>query len=359
MSWLEWLRTPILQIRKLLGLGDRSEALSGANLSARPVLRNEFSTIYEVPSQDSSEAVRAPASSISVGVATTKGNYRSHNEDNFYVPGIGSVAEYPRGLPVQALGQLIIRLGQEHAQTHSAGMETTQQDTQSLNLDPIGPFIVADGMGGQLAGEEASKLAVQEIPKNLKRTIGKVDTHDSTAIQDALKSAIATTNEEIFTQAQLVPAFSQMGTTVVLLLVRENRVYVTGLGDSRVYRLRSGRLLQLTQDHDLATALKNIGTIRPEEAAHHQFRHVLYLYLGCREANDGPEDVRVDDLRAGDRFLLASDGLTGVVSDDAIRERLEASNDPQSIAQELVDLALKNDSRDNVTCMVILTEGES
>ena len=150
-----------------------------------------------------------------------------------------------------------------------------------------------------------------------------------------------------------MPECSNMGTTVVLALFRRGRAYFAGIGDSRAYRLRNGILERLTRDHDLATALITAGTIRPEEAEKHQFRHVLYLYLGSPEARDGPEDVRVVDIRPGDRFLLASDGLTGVVRDEALTATLGRGDDPQATARDLVSLALENDSRDNVTCVII------
>src|SRR5206468_533749 len=126
-----------------------------------------------------------------------------------------------------------------------------------------------------------------------------------------------------------------------------------GIGDSRAYRLREGRLEQLTKDHSLAKALEEAGTIRPEEVSSHKFNHVLYLYLGSKDAREGPEEVRVLDCRPGDQYLLASDGLTGVVRDELIAEVLQANPDPQRAAQALVNRALENRSKDNITCVVI------
>jgi protein phosphatase len=144
-----------------------------------------------------------------------------------------------------------------------------------------------------------------------------------------------------------------MGTTVVLALFRGERVYVTGIGDSRAYRLRDGRFECLTRDHSLAEALREAGTIKAEEAETHRFRNVLYLYLGCKEAREGPDEIMALELSRGDRFLLSTDGLTGVVRDDVISEVLAAAEDPQRAAQALVNRALENRSKDNITCMVI------
>jgi protein phosphatase len=144
-----------------------------------------------------------------------------------------------------------------------------------------------------------------------------------------------------------------MGTTVVLAQFCKDKVYVTGIGDSRAYRLRDGHLEKLTKDHTLADALFEAGTITEDELPHHKFKNVLYLYLGSKDARTGPEDFRVLDVKTGDRFIMASDGLTGVVSDDAIKEILATVADPQQAAILLKDLALENDSKDNITCLVI------
>jgi protein phosphatase len=206
-------------------------------------------------------------------------------------------------------------------------------------------------MGGQLAGEQASRLAVEIIPKELRPRLGSDD--DDRATQIAIRTSVAAANREIIAQSHVMPEYSNMGTTVVLALFRKGRAYIAGIGDSRVYRLRQAHLEKLTRDHDLATALIDAGTIQPDEAEHHRFRNVLYLYLGSPDAREGPEDIRVLDVRPGDKFLLASDGLTGVVRDQAIAEHLGRHEDPQESARSLVALALANQSRDNVTCVVI------
>lgn len=281
---------------------------------------------------------------LRVGVVTTVGNHREHNEDNFYVPGSGSVGAHPNGLASSVEVML-------HPTDHPpSSTENGAARGASNRTDVAGPFLVADGMGGQLAGEQASRIAVEIIPKELALRL----TADNDP--EAIRLAIAAANREIIAQAQVDPECAHMGTTVVLALFRPGKVLVAGIGDSRVYRLRGQSLERLTRDHDLASALISAGTIRPEEAKNHQFRHVLYLYLGSPEARDGPEDVRSDDLLPGDRFVLASDGLTGAVSDDELIDRLRRLDDPQTTANELVQLALKNESRDNVTCLVISVE---
>jgi len=287
------------------------------------------------PAGDANHAPAAPPADapgpfrLRVGVVSTVGNYREHNEDNFYLPS-------PDG---KAIG----------------GGTTGQRDAfLEVRLDPgaILPFVVADGMGGQLAGEKASQMAVDIIPKELSRRIGPGESEDK-AIQRVIRDAVAAANQEILGLSVVQTEFNNMGTTVVLALFRADRVYVAGIGDSRAYRVRDGRIEQFTKDHSLAQALLEAGTITAEELPNHKFNHVLYLYLGSKDARGGPEDVRAAEFRVGDRFLLASDGLTGVVDDERLAEVVAASDDPQVTARALVTLALDNHSKDNVTCLVI------
>ncbi len=144
-----------------------------------------------------------------------------------------------------------------------------------------------------------------------------------------------------------------MGSTVCLTFFREGRAFITGIGDSRVYHLRDGEMRQLTKDHSLAHALEEAGTISPEEVENHKFKNILYLYLGSKDVGEGPEEVKIVEHRPGDIFLLASDGLTGVVKDETIIDVLTSMSDPQRAAQSLVNRALENQSKDNITCVVI------
>ncbi|MFO0910912.1 MAG: protein phosphatase 2C domain-containing protein [Isosphaeraceae bacterium] len=265
---------------------------------------------------------------LRAGVVSTVGNYREHNEDNFYVPGRRSLT--------------------------GGGSTGSTAEMPVADFDPTHThlFIVADGMGGQQAGEEASRMAVEIIPRAVSRRLSPEDSEPK-LVQNAIREAVAEANQEILGSSGTVTEYSNMGTTVVLAALPQSKVYVAGIGDSRAYRLHAGRLEQLTKDHSLADALLEAGTISKEELPNHKFKNILYLYLGSKDARSGPEDVRVLDVAAGDRFLLASDGLTGVVRDDAIARCLTEFPDPQSAAKALKDMALANDSKDNVTCLVI------
>ncbi len=265
---------------------------------------------------------------LRAGVASTVGTVREHNEDNFFLP-----------------------------DRHNGGGRGGDGDHRQASEYRVAPdelytFLVADGMGGQLAGEKASQMAVELIPAELARRIGPGE-EDDEVVQRAIRDAVAAANQEILGLSHIQTEFSNMGTTVVLALLRNNRAYLAGIGDSRAYRIRDGRIEQLTRDHSLADALGEAGTISKDEVQNHKFKHILYLYLGSKDARGGPDEVRVAEVHAGDRFLLASDGLTGVVEDDEVARIVAGGDDPLATASLLVDRALENQSKDNVTCMVI------
>ena len=268
---------------------------------------------------------------LKVGVVSTVGLYREHNEDNFFVPGLPHVR-------------------------HDRVADTDLETSAILEvMDKWVSLVVADGMGGQLAGEKASLMAVEMIPRELSRRLAPLVSDDKLT-QRMVRDAVAEVNKEILAVSHIGPEFSNMGTTVVLTVFRNNRVYVANIGDSRAYRLRHEKLERLTKDHSLADALNEAGTITAAEVKNHKFKNVLYLYLGSKEARSGPEQVSVLDVQPGDRFLLATDGLTGVVEDEQLAGILGSMSDPQQASKTLVDLALENQSRDNVTVMVIHVE---
>ena len=190
------------------------------------------------------------------------------------------------------------------------------------------------------------------IPRELSKRFSGSEVDDKT-VQRGIRDAVAAANQEILGLSMIQNEFANMGTTVVLLMIRSGRLYVAGIGDSRAYRVRGGRIEQLTRDHSLADALVEAGTITKEELPNHKFKHILYLYLGSKDARSGPDEVRAIEVSPGDRFLLASDGLTGVVSDEVLTEMVQSEVDPLKTATQLVSRAIANQSKDNVTCMVI------
>ena len=215
-------------------------------------------------------------------------------------------------------------------------------------------FIVADGMGGQNAGEKASQMAVELIPQQLNSQLN-FDSNDPTSIVSAIDGAVEYANAEIMALSELDPSVRNMGTTVVFVVQVGGKLYVGGVGDSRVYHLRGSKMIQRTTDHSLTQALLDAGTITPAEAENHRYRNVLYRYLGTRDGAAGTDAQEVAP-KSGDRLLLCTDGVTDGIDDTKIQQILTASDDPTAIAQAMVDGALEGGSRDNISCVVLLVD---
>jgi len=211
--------------------------------------------------------------------------------------------------------------------------------------------IVADGMGGQAAGEIASKRAIEVVPREIRKHLPAGATEDQ--CKTIIRKAVIQANEEIMQMGSLDRDLKNMGTTIVMALWRKGReLYIAGVGDSRAYLIRGGKIEQLTIDHSLAQALVENKTISADEAREHRFRNVLWKYLGSKEVGEGPE-VKVIPLEPGDRFVLCTDGLSGPVPDAQILTFVQEHEQPQECADGLGQLALDSGSRDNVSCIVI------
>ena len=210
-----------------------------------------------------------------------------------------------------------------------------------LVAEPL--FVVADGMGGHIAGDVASSTAVKVIEEGS----GQLSSEDPATLTKIISDANAT----IWDKAQSDPALRGMGTTCTLLLVDDDRVHIAHVGDSRAYRLRDGQLEQLTEDHTLVGRMVQEGRLSAEEAAHHPQRSIITRALGV------DEDVQVDldtvELSDGDRLLICSDGLSSMVEDGRIQDVLARESEPQKAADGLVQLANEAGGDDNVTVVVI------
>jgi PPM family protein phosphatase len=211
--------------------------------------------------------------------------------------------------------------------------------------------VVADGMGGQAAGEVASKRAVEIIPRELRKNLAQHLNPDG--VKSVVRRSIVTANEEIMAMGALDKEMKNMGTTVVMAVWRKAaELYIAGVGDSRAYLIRNKKISQLTVDHSLARALVEAKTISEAEAREHRFKNVLWKYLGSKEVGEGP-DVAVVPLQHGDRFLLCTDGLSGVVTDEQLLSFISQQSDMQACAEGLGQLALDSGSRDNVSAVMI------
>lgn len=232
--------------------------------------------------------------------------------------------------------------------------ENNEDAVDVKELPGLTVAIVADGMGGQAAGEKASQMATEIIPREISQNVENSTSSDD--IKKVVRKSIVQANEEIISLGQLDRDYRNMGTTVVgvawVPAFRDDCLFVTGVGDSRAYLLRDNKIDQLTIDHSLAQALVEAGTITPEEAKEHRFKNVLWKYLGSKEVGEGPE-VKTLFVRPGDRILLCTDGLCGVVPDERVAQSMLEQRETQSCSEALCQLALDLGSRDNVSCIVL------
>ena len=204
---------------------------------------------------------------------------------------------------------------------------------------------VADGMGGHKGGEVASTSARDDLLRELD---GK------TPSVAALSGAIEEVNRQIYHQQEHDDALTGMGTTLSVLWMSDNFVYIGHVGDSRVYLLRDGEFKQMTLDHSLVEQLVREGVLTEEEAQNHPMRNIITRAIGTDESVE--VDVVVEERRKGDLWLACSDGLHGLVDDRQMRDELRQYA-PEKAADVLLKAALDAGGRDNVT-LVIVHDGE-
>ena len=208
-------------------------------------------------------------------------------------------------------------------------------------------YAVADGMGGHLAGEVASQLAIDAV-KDM------VANHRTPGIR-ALKEMVHAAHEAIYAHAQAHSECAGMGTTLTVLWRGGNYAYIAHVGDSRIYRLRDGQLERITQDHSLVEELVRAGLITSEQARTHPRRNVITRALGTEGENE--PDLLVSDIQKGDLFLLCSDGLNSMIDDEAIVRTLKECS-MERAADSLIEQALAAGGRDNVTVLLCSFQGK-
>lgn len=227
-----------------------------------------------------------------------------------------------------------------------------------------GLFVVADGMGGHAAGEVASRLTVESIQEFI---AGTEDDHDNTwpfgynnrysVDGNRLSTAIERANEKVMRAVVNRPELKGMGTTVVAALFDEKRATLVHVGDSRAYLCRESELRRLTDDHSWVQEQVNAGILSEEEARSHPLKNVVTRALG------GGAHVAVDLIEIpigdGDRFLLCSDGLTGMVSDEEITSAVASSRSLEQVVRGLVELANERGGLDNITAIMVEVKGGS
>ncbi len=210
---------------------------------------------------------------------------------------------------------------------------------------------VADGVGGQLKGAEASRLCLSLLVREWASFLRSEPNPDPVTVEAFLHKAVERINQAVFQRAFEVNLPEHMCTTLALLMFAEKSVVLLHAGDSRIYRLQEDRLECLTRDHTLVNDLVSAGVMSPEEAMRHPYSHVISRSVGASAALD-PE-IRICDHLPGDRFLLCSDGLSNLVSNAEIQNALASSYEPAQAIRILRDLALQRGGTDNITLVCV------
>ena len=210
-----------------------------------------------------------------------------------------------------------------------------------------GLFVVADGMGGHAAGEVASEMAVQIVMRELMPVADLADPGVLNRLAMALKAANRAIHDRTLTEVDK----QGMGTTASVLLVAGARYLIGQIGDSRVYLLRDGALSQLTKDHSYVQEQVDLGNLTPEQARYHPYSNVITRCVGA--SPDVEPDIYAGEIRLGDLFLVASDGLTGMVDDRRLQQLLLARVGPERKVHSLISEANGRGGLDNITAIVV------
>jgi len=290
-------------------------------------LANLFSKTPRAQSTEAVSAGRPPFIVNSFGLSD-RGQVRGSNEDCFVI------AELTRTL-----------------QVHHSNLPQSQA-TFSCHRGHV--FLVADGMGGNTAGEIASGLSVKSIETFLLNTLKRFSNLQASEEQGVLRdlqNALFQADARIFEEATKHPEWKGMGTTLTMAFAVNWRLFVAHAGDSRCYLCSGNTLQQLTQDHTIAAEMVRRGLITPQDQAHNLWRHVVTNILGGNERGVRAE-LHSLDLHDGDVLLLCSDGLTEMVPDDRIAAILGVEHVPQRACECLVEEANRRGGKDNITAVV-------
>ena len=222
------------------------------------------------------------------------------------------------------------------------------EDSYHSNVDDTGGiFIVADGMGGHAAGEVASEMAVEILRDQLSSLR---DLHDRNAA-DKVMNALRGANLAIYNRTVTETDKQGMGTTASVLIIAGRRYLIGQVGDSRIYLLRDGALRQLTKDHSYVQEQVDAGFLTPEQARYHPYSNVITRCVGA--SDDVDPDTFAGETRDGDLFLVASDGLTGMVDDRRLHQLLSSRAEPQRIVDSLIAEANGRGGLDNITAIIV------
>jgi serine/threonine protein phosphatase PrpC len=236
------------------------------------------------------------------------------------------------------------------AKTHVGKERQENQDSFFADPEPA-LFLVSDGMGGHRGGALASEIVAEDLPVMIENALDKLKVGTPRTIRSLLERMIAEQSKQLQLEGTSETGFRDMGATLVIALLRKGRCFIANLGDSRAYRLRKGRMVQLTRDHSVISELIEKGHIEPEEAPNHDASGQITRYIGMEEKANS--HVRSFALKKADRILLCTDGLTDMVVDKDIASIMNCETDPNTVCESLVAAANKAGGHDNITTLVI------
>lgn len=242
------------------------------------------------------------------------------------------------------------------AQTHPGKVRSNNEDSVAFD-DAARLAILADGMGGYKAGEVASSMATSLIKTELTHWLSKASGEQASnrEVRRALETSVDNANHSIYTAARANPAYSGMGTTLVVGVFHGEKLVLGHVGDSRCYRLRGDQFLQVTKDHSLLQEQMDAGMLTPAQAALSPLKNLVTRAIGVED--DVMLEVNELHVEVGDIYLMCTDGLSDMIDDAAIAGILRNGAPLMHMADELIALANRNGGRDNIT--VLLTHAVS
>jgi PPM family protein phosphatase len=245
-----------------------------------------------------------------------------------------------------------VSLRLEYKSALDVGRARQNNEDAVLIDEKLSLCLLADGMGGYNAGEVASELAIHTLREHFRQWV-RQQTFNPTddAVDQALIDAAQHANDVVFRSASEIPAYAGMGTTLVTALFDHHHIWLGHLGDSRAYRWRNGRLVQLTRDHSLLQEQIDAGLLTPEEAAYATHRNLVTRAVGVE-----PEvtlEVHRHDIEEGDLYLLCSDGLSDMLPDRQVAEILQLTKPLEALTSDLIQAANAAGGRDNISVILV------
>ena len=242
------------------------------------------------------------------------------------------------------------------------GMKRTHNEDNFAVIQEDNLYVVADGMGGHASGEVASQMAIDTLREFFRATSAdpeatwpyKMDKSRGYE-ENRLITSVKLANLRIFEAAQREPKLRGMGTTFVGMLVVEEGVLIAHVGDSRVYRVRDGKMVQLTEDHSLLNDYIKMKRLSPEEIANFPHKNVIVRALGMKD--NVKVDTQLDRPQPGDVYCLCTDGLCGPATDDEMEEILLSHSDVKTASAKLIERANSNGGPDNITVVLCKVVG--